>query len=514
MHECIPGKLNVTGLVLPGQPFVICGHNDSIAWGMTNTYVDNLDFYEEKINPADSNQYEYEGEWKDFSVVMEKIKTKEGDIVEKVLKFSHRGAVISGYKDFPGKTVSMHWVGDEPSNEMQTVYWLDRAANWTDFKDAFRTFQSLSQNVAYADIKGNIGLFCAAGVPIRQRDAVNAILPGWTSQYDWRGFVPFEELPYLYNPAIGFVVSANNKTTGNDYPYHIGTWYSLPSRYERITERLSEKEKFSVDDFKSVQLDQHSKLAEKYMPALLQVISNEQGFTEVQKQAAHALKLWDFNMKADAAAPLLFECTYLQVMRNLFEDEMGERLGKQFINSSQVSWNSTEKIWLKGTSLWSDDINTPGVAESFSDILMKSFKEMVDSLDHEFGPDLSQWQWGRLHQITLSHPLAKVAILEKLLDLNRGPYPVGGSFHTVSPYSYPNSAPFHVDHGASHRHIFDLSNWDNSITVIPTGNSGIPASPNYCDQTQLYLEGKYHPDPFSQEAVEKNAVYRMRFVGE
>ena len=139
---------------------------------------------------------------------------------------------------------------------------------------------------------------------------------------------------------------------------------------------------------------------------------------------------------------------------------------------------------------------------------------MVDSLNKEFGPDVSQWQWGKLHQITFSHPLSKVAILEKLLDLNRGPFPVGGSFHTVSPYSYSNVGSFLSDHGASHRHIFDLSNWDNSITVIPTGNSGIPASPHYCDQTQLYIDGKYHPDHFSREAVEKNAVYRMRFVRE
>ena len=514
MHEVIPGKLNVTGLVLPGQPLIICGHNDSIAWGMTNTYVDNLDFYEEKINPADSNQYEYEGEWKDFSVVVEKIKTKEGDIVEKVLKFSHRGAVISGYKDFPGKTVTMHWVGDEPSNEMKTIYYLNRADNWNEFKEALRTFRSISQNIVYADLCGNIGLFCAAGIPIRQRDAVIKLLPGWTRTYDWQGFVPFEELPYLFNPADGFVASANNKTTGNDYPYHIGTWYSLPDRYERITEMLGEKKELSVDDFKSIQLDQHSKLAEKYMPALLRAIGNEQDLTETQKQAYNALKNWDFTMKADEAAPLLFECIYLQTIRNLFDDEMGERLGEKFINTPPVSRNSTEKIWLQGTSLWSDDINTPGIDESFSDILMKSFREMVDSLDHEFGPDLSQWQWGKLHQIILSHPLAKVAILEKLLDLNRGPYPVGGSFHTVSPYSYSNATPFHVDHGASHRHIFDLSNWDNSVTVIPTGNSGIPASPNYCDQTLLYLEGKYHPDPFSREAVEKNSVYRMKFVGE
>jgi penicillin amidase len=514
MHEVIPGKLNVTGLVLPGQPLVICGHNDSIAWGMTNAYVDNLDFYEEKINPADSGKYEYEGEWKEFSVVKETIKIKGGDAVEKELAFSHRGAVVSGFKDFPGKTVSMHWVGDEPSNEMQTIYYLNRAHNRADFTEALHTFLAIGQNIVYADVNGNIGLFCAAGVPIRKRDAVIEILPGWTSEYDWKGYVPFDELPSLYNPADGVVASANNKTAPDDYPYHIGTWYALPDRYDRIKELLAAKDKFSVDDFKAIQLDQKSKMAEKYMPALIRALENKTDFSDIQQKAAGALQQWDFTMKSDAAAPLLFEYIYLQTVWNLYSDEMGKDLGKKFLENTGVSRISTEQIWMHGSSIWTDDVNTPGTAESFSDILLRSFKEAVDSLARLNGPDISQWKWGNMHKITLAHPLSKVAILDRLLKLNRGPFPVGGSFHTVSPYSYPNNKLFLSDHGASHRHIFDLSNWDNSLTVIPTGNSGIPASPNYCDQTTLYIEGKYHPDPFSRKAVEANAVYRMKFTAE
>ena len=511
MHECIPGKVNVTGLVLPGQPLVICGHNDSIAWGMTNAYVDNLDFYEEKINPADSNQYEYEGEWKNFQVVRETIKIKGGGEIEKELYFSFRGAVVSGFKDFPGKTVSMHWVGDEPSNEMQTVYYLNRANNWTEFTNALRTFQAISQNTVYADVKGNIGLFCAGGIPLRKRDAVIGILPGWTSEYDWKGYVPFEELPYLFNPADGVVASANNKTAPDDYPYHIGTWYAIPDRYDRIKELLAAKDKFSVDDFRAIQLDQKSKMAEKYMPALIRAIDNKPDFSEIQKKAAEELRQWDYTMKPDAAAPMLFEYTYLQTMRNLYDDEMGKELGEKFFENTSVSRISTDQIWQQGASLWTDDVNTPGVAESLPDILLKSFKEAVDSLTRQCGPEIASWKWGDRHQITLAHPLSKVAILDKLLKLNRGPFSVGGSFHTVSPYSYPGDMTLQCNNGASHRHIFDLSNWDNSLTVIPTGNSGIPASPNYCDQTPLYINGQYHPDPFSRQAVEANAVYRMKF---
>jgi penicillin amidase len=339
------------------------------------------------------------------------------------------------------------------------------------------------------------------------------ILPGWTSEYDWKGYVPFEELPYLFNPADGAVASANNKTAPNSYPYHIGTWYALPDRYDRIIELLAAKDKFSVEDFKAIQLDQKSKMAEKYMPALIRAIDNKPDFSEIQKKAADELRQWDYTMRSDAAAPLLFDNIYMQTVRNLYDDEMGQDLGEKFFEND-VSRTSTAQIWLRGTSLWTDDVNTPGIAESFQDILLKSFKEVVDSLAKTCGPDIASWKWGNRHQITLAHPLSKVAILEKLLKLNRGPFPVGGSFHTVSPYVYPGDKTMLCDHGSSHRHIFDLSNWDNSLTVIPTGNSGIPASPNYCDQTPLYINGQYHPDPFSRKAVEADAVYRMKFVAE
>ncbi len=269
MHQVVKGEINVTGLVLPGAPVIICGHNDSIAWGMTNTYVDNLDFYEEKINPADSGQYEYNGEWKNFEIRKVVIKTSKGNQVERQLRFTHRGAVVSSFKHIPGKVVSMHWVGDEMSNEFRSVLLLNKANNWKDFTEALKTFTSISQNIVYADKKGNIGLYCAAGVPIRKRDIAFGILPGQTDEYDWKGYVPFDQLPHLFNPAQNFVASANNRTTSADYPYHIGSWYSLPSRYERICEMLEDKKILSVDDFKTIQNDQHSRMAEKYMPVII-----------------------------------------------------------------------------------------------------------------------------------------------------------------------------------------------------------------------------------------------------
>jgi penicillin G amidase len=510
MHQVIEGKLNVTGLVLPGTPMVICGHNDSIAWGMTNAYVDNMDFYEEKINPDDSDQYEFNGEWRNFEVRKTVIKISNGEQVEKIIRFSHRGPVVSSIKNLTG-TVTMHWVGDEMSDELRTVYWLDRANNWNDFTDALKSFKSISQNIVYADKKGNIGLYCAAGVPVRKRDIAFGVLPGNTDEYDWKGYVPFEELPYLFNPESGYVASANNKTATADYPYHIGSWYSHPSRYERIIELLNAKEIFSVEDFEAIQLDQHSKMAEKYMPAILNALNNFRGMNPSEKRAYEILKGWNYSMDSKSAAAAIFEMLYLQFVRCTFADELGDGVFSSLNGVSSITRIATDQLIDSKISSWFDDVTTGNKAEDFNDMIVCAFTKTIADLATKQGDRPDAWEWGKMHRLVLAHPLSAKDILDRTFHLNRGPFAVGGSFHTVSAFSYDNNKPFGVIHGSSHRHIFDLADWDNSLTVIPTGNSGIPASKHYCDQAELFINGKYHPDYFSKEKVVENAKYKMKF---
>ena len=161
---------------------------------------------------------------------------------------------------------------------------------------------------------------------------------------------------------------------------------------------------------------------------------------------------------------------------------------------------------------WCDDVNTSDVRETLQDMILKSFKETISALEAQLGKKTRNWQWGNIHQISLDHPMANVGILKKLFKLSRGPYEVGGSFHTVSPYTYPFSNPFMVDNGASNRHIFSTANWDESLTIIPTGECGVPASDHYCDQTDWYIQGKYHTDYFSKELIKENARYKMKIM--
>ncbi|MBN1144868.1 MAG: penicillin acylase family protein [Bacteroidales bacterium] len=512
MHQVIEGKLNVTGLVLPGTPFVICGHNDSIAWGMTNTYVDNVDFYEERINPADSGQYEFNGSWRNFEIRREVIKTKEGNQVEKTLRFTHRGPIVSSFKGFGDRVVTMHWVGDEISDEISTIYQLNRANNWNDFKQALKTFTSISQNIAYADRRGNIGLFCAAGVPVRKRDIPFGVLPGTTDEYDWKGYVPFEELPFQYNPVNGYVASANNRTVSSDYPHHIGTWYAQPNRYLRITELLNAKDRLSVEDFKSIQLDRYSKMAEKYMPVIIGALSGNTNLTATESQAYEVLKSWNFEMEADGAAPLIFESIYVNLIGCIYSDELGTALFDRYLRLGSIWRNATDGLIEAGVSEWFDDVTTNNTKEEFKDVIACAFTKSITGLEPVLGNNPETWAWGKLHGLNLAHPLSAVKILDRVFKLKRGPYPVGGSFHTVAPYGYTTGKSFESDFGASHRHIFDLSDWDKSLTVIPTGNSGNPASRHYCDQSGLYVAGKYHADHFLPEKVKAHARYHMQFI--
>jgi penicillin G amidase len=506
MHHVAEGTVNVTGLVLPGQPFVICGHNDSIAWGMTNVAVDDLDFYIETLN-EDSTCYLLNGVWTDLQTKEVRIETKKGKVITEHLKFTHRGPLVNRFKKHEEPAISIRWIGNEDSNEMCTIYLLNRANNWSDFRNAVRSFKSISQNIVFADVKGNIGLQCSAGVPLRRAGGIN-VFPGDISLYDWQGFVPFEELPFEYNPERGFVSSANNKTAPDDYPYPIGNWYSLPDRIDRIREMLEVTEKHGVEDFCRIQKDFKSKKAERWIQEILNALNNETDWNNQEKRTLEILKSWNLEMGKESRAASVFDIMYRRIAESMVKDELPAQLFEEFKNERILIENLNLNTLRKKDSPWTDDISTPG-KESFNDIIIKAFKETVNELSDHLGDDPDQWQWGKIHTFTLNHPLSAVKLLDKVFRMSSGPFQMPGSYHTVCPYSYSFNNIYKVNHGASHRHVYDLADWNNSKTIIPTGTSGIPASDFYLDQTEKYLSNSYHADPYTIEAITTNARFRM-----
>jgi penicillin amidase len=220
------------------------------------------------------------------------------------------------------------------------------------------------------------------------------------------------------------------------------------------------------------------------------------------------LSQWDGAVTPDSAAAALFEKLYLVMVENLIKDELGDDLYDEYVGFKILVQNLMANIWQDRNSAWYDNVDTNTV-ESFEDWLTASFKETVRTLQEQLDENPDQWQWGKLHRLVLQHPIGRVKILDTLFDFNRGPYEVGGSFHTVCPYNYSFRRPFDSNYGPSHRHIYSTANWNQSMTIIPTGTSGIPASPFYCDQTRLYLENKYHGDFVDEQRVKENARFRM-----
>ena len=507
MHQVVEGKLNVSGLVLPGQPLVIVGHNDSIAWGMTNTYVDNLDYYEEKINPEDSNQYMYLDKWLDFEIVDEQILVRGGDTLLKRYRLNHRGPVVSEQKNIKDKVLTIKWVGSKESNEFLSIYKVNRASDWQGFKDAFRTFRSISQNIVYGDVQGNIGLYACAGVPIRKRNAPFEILPGWTDEYEWKGLVPFDELPHEFNPERGYVSSANNHSVDSTYPYHIGSWYSLPYRIERIRELLDKQDKFNVDDFKKIQNDAKSKFSLSQAEQLFMLIE-EEGLDKLELEVCKKLKYWDGNMNKELIEPTIAEAFNWMFAKQIFADELGEKLFTRFEGNGKLVRIAIYNLMQNPESPWIDNVETEEV-EDLKAIVNSTYIETINYLVENYRSDTRKWKWKYHHKITLKHPLSSKEALDVVFNLSRGPFGVNGAKHTVAPYSYPMFKPSEVNHGASHRHVFNVGNWDESQSVIPTGYSGVITSEFYCNQTDTYIAGEYFDDLFSKELIQAKSKYQI-----
>ena len=502
MHQVIPGKLNVTGVAVPGAPFIVAGHNEKIAWGLTNLMVDDIDLFTEKLNPDNPDQYFFNNEWKNMVAREEIIKIKGGRIDTNKLRFTHRGPVISRFRDINDASLSMRWSGYDKSDELKAVYSSNRASNWAEFRTALSSFRSINQNFAYADAEGNIGLNTGGGIPLRK--GFGAIIrSGDTDEFDWKGYVPFDQLPSSFNPEIGYVSSANNKTVSDDYPYYISFRFYAPYRIERIRKMLDEKEKLGIEDFKRMITDQHSDYAALLTPRILKLKEKESEMSSVEAASLKILAEWDYDMNANLPAPTIFEFFRKSFSKNLLEDELGDLFSQlpEVFNDQYIY-----RILKNGPDGWVDNINTPE-KENLEDIFRKSFSDCIKVISEIYGNDINKWTWGRVHKITLEHPLGTVKILDKLFGLNSEQYSVGGSDHTVCPYKY--KAGFKVYDGASERHIFNTADWDESYTVIPTGVSGVPASEFYLSQTKTYIEGKFYKDNFSENAVKSSAKYTL-----
>jgi penicillin amidase len=394
-------KLHVTGATLPGLPSVVIGHNEDIAWGITNLGPDVQDLYLERINPSNLNQYEVEGEWVDMTIVEEPIYVKdEAEPILWAARSTRHGPLISDVSGTIQMPVALRWTALDPlDTTLDGFLQIDYATNWADFTAALQSYIAPSQNFVYADRMGNIGYFGPGRIPIRDKGDGTTPVPGWDSEYEWTGWIPFEDLPQEFNPEAGFIATANNRVVPDDYAYLITQDWTVPYRAERIVELIeklsSDDRKISVADIAAMQADQHSVQIRELLPFLLKI----DPLDKRQAQALNYLQAWDGLTTAGSIATTIYQAWFMHLGRTVFEDDLSGKLYDDFANRRHPVFLSN--IMRSSNVVWCNNfLTTP--AESCTDIAQEALDRALDDLEERLGSDMSDWQWGKVHRDSIS----------------------------------------------------------------------------------------------------------------
>jgi len=515
MHLVTDSGLDVVGVTLPGVPGVVLGHNRHIAWGLTHGMVDDLDFYLEKINSANPNEYWHNGLWQKMEIIEEYIPIKGRQQPERfIIRSTARGPVVNGIHEAAAHdsfAVSFRWTGFEITDEMRATHLLNRAKSWGEFLQAMRHLQVPNQNVIYADVAGNIGYYSCGLAPIRRDGKGYLPYAGWENAGDWIGMIPFAQMPHVYNPPQNFVATANNLSAGKNFPYYLSNAWESPSRIERITELLQQNDRLRVEDFQQMQNDVVSAHARRMLPLLLKVLDAAlvpdsanglaPGLSEDEKNARQLLSTWDGNETADSVPAALFQVWTQEFLLATIKDEMGDTLFNAYAAWSTLAVRALEYLAQHPESPWFDDRATLEV-ENAPQIALTSYRKMLQALREQQGEIMGDWQWGKIHRLTLAHPLGRHETLKEVF--NAGPFSLGGSASTINRGEYRLTAPYAVMAGPAVRRIVDLANPKLSWSVIPGGQSGQVFSPHHHDQLALWLQGKYRTVSMRREAVANN----------
>jgi penicillin amidase len=496
---------DVVGFSFAGVPGVIIGHNNHIAWGVTNVGPDVQDLFIEKINPANPNQYEFEGEWQDMEMIEEVIKVNGGEDVVLSVRLTRHGPIITELVDDTTDVLALRWTAQEPSTLFQSLLMLNEATNYEEFREALRYWDIPSQNFVYADVEGNIAYQMPGRVPIRQSGDGLIPVPGWTGEYEWDGWIPYEELPALFNPEKGYIATANNAVVDEDYPYYLDTYWADGDRAQRIVELIEAEIEgdgtITADDIARIQFDSKSLLAESYMP-LFQGLSS----SDPKVQAAlERLRGWgDLQLRRDSVPAALFEVFHIHLANAILADDVGEEFVRTF--NSNVLFHQLAQ---QPASAWWDKTNTE-VVETTDDIILEALANTIAWFEANVGDDMNEWTWGNIHTATfVSAPLGQSGIGPVEMLVNRGPFAADGGSSIVNAQSWSWSDPAKVRSHASMRMIVDTADFDASPAVIPTGQSGHPYHEHYDDMIQMWLNGQYHPMLFGREAVEAAALEHL-----
>ena len=521
------GELDVRGMTIAGAPGVIIGNNRFISWGLTNLMNDDNDYLILNRDSTNADKYIYKGASYYLDSISENIYVKDSQEVVYKVKITKAGPVISnltvrGFADFKQseknsykeKLLTFLWTGFEPSDEINSLYKINTAKSWDNFREGLKDFNVPAMNFMYADIYGNIGYQAAGKIPIRKTDDFkNYLYPSTSGEVEWTGFIDFDKLPNQYNPKEGYIITANTnpfewlKTDPKDRFYISYLWESS-SRYDRIKQFISSRAVFDEEDFRLMQNSVESPYAvsiSKYIPAAYngQNTSDNNIIWCMERFTG-----WNGEMNHGESIGTVYNTFLIYLLKNTYGDEMGDRVLHDFFIIQNMPYRSIQLLLKDSTSSWFDNINTQNI-ETRDEIIRNSLSDAIEFLKTKFdNQDINTWHWGILHKVKFRHPLGMAEALDKAFNI--GPFDIGGDQTTLNNTEYQfnnvieNSSFFTVV-GASMRMIVKMHDPAHPYSINSTGQSGQPVHTNYRDQARMWQYGEYRKNTMNElEMLQKN----------
>ncbi len=466
--------VRVAGVTVPGTPGILIGHNESIAWGMTNLGPDVQDLFLETFDPANPSMYKTPTGWSEAQTRKEEIKVRGAQTATLQVTATRHGPIV--FQNTAG-SFALRWTAlESDSAELSAIAALNRARNWPEFRNALRTYRGPAQNFVYADVDGHIGYYAAGKIPIRSTGDGSTPYDGSTNDGEWTRYIPFDELPHLEDPPSGVIVTANNRVVGLDYPHHLTNAWSHPNRAKRIVDLLQAKPKLSIEDFRAIQADTYSIAGRKF-------------WEETSKLLPGVLQIWDGNVNAQSHGALM-----VAALRDAFRRRILTGIGGETL-AGQYDWPNDpfidQIIVEKPANL------LPNGVKDYGELLRASYNEASDLLTRRIAANRTLWNWGRINDVRFPHPLAGI--------------PAGNVFQ-VAPFPQNGSRSngpgptINVGSYVSMRMIADPSNWDRTQHGIALGQSGDPRNPHWRDQLSDWRSVSPSVLPFSEAEVRKAAV--------
>ncbi|MFB9863207.1 penicillin acylase family protein [Rufibacter immobilis] len=486
-----PG-INAYGVIIPGAPGVGIGFNEQIAWGMTNVGADVLDWYEIRFRDQKRQEYWHHNQWKPVRREVEEIKVKGGKTVLDTVLYTHHGPVayLPHEKAFKKNSTptghALRWTAHDNQNELKALYLVNRASNYQQFRQALTTWAAPAFNFVYADAR-NIGIVSNGLYPLKWPGQGKFLLDGTNPAHDWQGWVPMDQVPQVFNPARGFVSSANQTPVSpQDYPYYLGSSFAGYERSARINERLSAMTKATPDSFRVLQTDNYSYVPKNVLPTLLRLI-DQKTLSGEQKKAYQLLSTWNYQYNAPSVAPSVFEEWWQRLARAIWADDFPPATLKAPARDRLV-----QMILQEPNARWYDDVTTPQ-KETLASLTNTTFRQVTDSL--RTGP-AEQWQWGHAKNSSINHMAQLPGFGQKLF--------AGGSANSINALS--------GSHGPSWRMVVQMGPQVQAWGVYPGGQSGNPGSKFYDNLLHDWQAGKLHRLLFLRSAQDQPATTSVHWT--